>query len=400
MRLLYVHECFGALGGAEANVYITATELKRRGHVVGIMHGPATGKSEADWSETFADRFPWRPDQGREWTAKVLAAFRPDVVYVHKMPDLDVLEVLVTSGLPLVRMVHDHDIYCMRSYRYPYFSRAICTRPLTPYCVFPCCACLARNRTGGLPFKWVSFRRKKREIHLNQQFHRMVVATNYMKEQLLINGFDPRRIEIHAPIPRPADSMIRSSFSDRNLIVYAGQIIRRKGVDVLIEALALVRTPFECVILGDGNRRSFCEKLNRRLGLDHRILFKGYVSQEELKQYYRECCLLAISSVWPEPMTLVGLEAMRCALPVVAFDAGGIKEWLTDGYNGFLVRWMDRPAYASRVEQLLKNKTLARTMGERGYERASRDYDFEKYLTDLERMLNQVAVETGAQSAY
>src|SRR5688572_13539279 len=57
MRLLFVHERFGAMGGAEANVLVTATELKRRGHTVGLLHGPATGKEEALWRDTFAQRF-------------------------------------------------------------------------------------------------------------------------------------------------------------------------------------------------------------------------------------------------------------------------------------------------------------------------------------------------------
>src|SRR5256885_5352334 len=42
----------------EANVLATAAELKRRGHAVGILHGPGTGRAEADWEETFRDRYP------------------------------------------------------------------------------------------------------------------------------------------------------------------------------------------------------------------------------------------------------------------------------------------------------------------------------------------------------
>ena len=58
MRLLYVHERFGALAGAEANAHITATELGKRGHTLGILHGPSTGKNEPGWNATFPNRFP------------------------------------------------------------------------------------------------------------------------------------------------------------------------------------------------------------------------------------------------------------------------------------------------------------------------------------------------------
>ena len=53
-------------------------------------------------------------------------------------------------------------------------------------------------------------------------------------------------------------------------------------------------------------------------------------------------------------------------LPVVAFDAGGIREWLFDGENGFLVPWKDTDRFAERIEQLLRDKELARRLGRRG----------------------------------
>lgn len=398
MRILYVHERFGALAGAEANAHITATELGKRGHSMGILHGPGTGKGESAWQTTFAFRAALGPSNNGPTVRKALADYQPDAVYVHKMSDLGVIETLVESGKPLVRMVHDHDIYCMRSYKYNYFTRAICTRAASPYCIFPCLASVVKNPGGGFPLKWVSYTEKKREIALNRRFDRMVVVTTYMRDELLKNGFDPMRIDIHAPVPRMGDPNLRSSFSGRNLIIYAGQIIRGKGVDVLLEALAKVRSPFECVILGDGNHRAFCEDLASRLGLADRVTFKGFVPQEELKNYYRECSVVALSSVWPEPIATIGLEVMRYALPIVAFDAGGIKDWLLDGQNGYLVPWMDRDAYAARIDELLRNKALARRLGEIGLKLVSERYDFDTYIGDLEKMFEGVLNEKRGRS--
>jgi len=395
MKLLYVHERFGALAGAEANAHITATELGKRGHTLGILHGPATGKNEPAWNTTFPHRYALPPQCTAAATRTALEHFQPDVVYVHKMADLAVIDALVRSGRPLVRMVHDHDIYCMRSYKYNYFTREICTRAASPYCIVPCLASVVKKSGGGFPLKWVSYSAKKREIALNRRFDRMVVVTTYMRDELLKNGFDARRIEIHAPVPRMGDPNLRSSFSDRNLIIYAGQIIRGKGVDVLLEALALVKMKFECVILGDGNHKAFCEELAKKLGLADRVTFKGFVPQEELKDYYRECSVVALSSLWPEPIATIGLEVMRYALPVVGFDAGGIKDWLHDGRNGFLVPWMDRAKFAARVEQLLNDKPLAKKLGENGLKFVSETYDFETYIGDLEKMFSRVAAGKG-----
>jgi glycosyltransferase involved in cell wall biosynthesis len=314
------------------------------------------------------------------------------------MPNLAVIEALVESGVPLVRMVHDHDIYCMRSYKYDYLTRKICTRAAGPACVFPCLASVVRNTGPGFPLKIVSYSEKLREIALNRRFDRMVVVTTFMRDELLKNGFDGSRIRIHAPVPRMGETGLRSNFSGRNLILYAGQIIRGKGVDVLLKSLAKMREKFECVILGDGNHRAACEKLSKKLGLTDRVHFKGYVPQEELKQYYRECSVVALPSVWPEPIATIGLEVMRYALPVVGFDAGGVKDWLLDGQNGFLIPWMDTGAFASRMDQLLADKPLAKRMGEAGFQLVSERYDFDGYIGDLEAMFAEVAEQKKASA--
>src|SRR5882672_3081672 len=366
MRLLFVHERFGAMGGAEVNAYLTAAELTQRGHTLGILHGEPTGKSEAGWREVFSERFLLASSSNLDVTKAALQNFQPDAVYVHKMPDLTVIKALADSGRLLIRMVHDHDLYCMRSYKYHPLTRKICARPASAYCIFPCGAMLTRNRNGGWPLKWVSYFGKRKEIRLNRKFHRMIVATHYMEQELLRNGFAPERIEVHAPVPRTNGVPLESSFSQRNLLIYAGQIIRGKGVNVLLESLTKIRLSFECIILGEGSHKSHCQKLCRELGLEDRVAFKGYVSPDQMPAYYSDASVAVVSSVWPEPFGAVGLEAMRYGLPVVAFDAGGIKEWLTDGVSGFLVPHMDRAQFAARVEHLLRDKSLARQMGARG----------------------------------
>ncbi|MDB6112398.1 MAG: hypothetical protein JWR69_4148 [Pedosphaera sp.] len=386
------------MAGAEANAFLTATELKSRGHTVGILHGEATGRGESGWRETFSQCFALNNGHSSETTRAAIEGFRPDVVYVHKLADLAVIEALVGSNRPLVRMVHDHDLYCMRSYKYNPFTRQICKRAASAYCVFPCGATLARNRDGGLPFRWVSYLAKKKELRLNRQFQRMVVATRYMRDELVRNHFDRDKIEIHVPVPRALETPRQSSFNNRNLILYTGQIIRGKGVDVLLESLAQVRVPFECIIFGEGSHRPYCVELCRKLGLNDRVQLKGFVPREELDQQYGDGSVAVMSSVWPEPFGSAGLEGMRYGLPVVAFDAGGISEWLIDSHNGFLVPWMDRAGFAARVEQLLRNKALGKQMGERGRKLLTQKYTFTRYIDGLEKMFENVVLEARSQT--
>src|SRR5690348_16061290 len=110
MRVLFVHERYGALAGAEANLYLTSTELKRRGHTVGIIHGPPTGKGVDRWDQTFAGQKFALAEQPGQSVDQALAEFKPDIVYVHKMADLTVIETLLRARSRLVRMIHDHDI--------------------------------------------------------------------------------------------------------------------------------------------------------------------------------------------------------------------------------------------------------------------------------------------------
>lgn len=391
MRLLFVHEKLGAFGGAEANILATATELAARGHTVALAHGTRSGRGEEAWERLFQSRYSLASADEGAALAAAIAEFQPDVVYLHKLAEETALETLVRSDVPTVRMVHDHDLYCMRSYKYNPLSRRICTRAASAYCVFPCGASLCRAGAGRFSFRWVSYFAKRRELELNRRFSRLVVATDYMREELVRNGFAPGRIERHAPVPRSAPALARANFGPRNRLVYAGQIIRGKGVDVLLESLARVTEPFECLIVGEGSHRAYCERLRDHLRLRNRVHFLGFQPQDQLAGYYGEASLAVMSSVWPEPFGATGLEAMRCGLPVVAFDAGGIREWLLDGVNGFLVPWMDRAAYAGRIDFLLRDKVQARQLGETGRQLASERFGFSAYVDGLEDLFKRTA---------
>jgi len=386
MKLLFVHQNLGALGGAEASIHLTGRELRTRGHDLALLHGGVTGQNEHEWRATFPSIYSLLDRNKALAVAIALSQFRPDAIYVHNMADLKVLEILSDSNLPLVRMVHDHEMYCMRGYKYNYFTRAICKRAASPYCVFPCLGAIGRNRNGGFPLKWVSYSAKKKEIELNQKFDRLLVYSHYSKGELLRNGFEPNKIELQVPMRCWGKDAAFSSFSQRNLILYAGQILRGKGVDLLLKVLSKVTEPFESVILGEGHYRTHCERLCKNLGLNDRVQFKGFVPRTELKTYYLESSVFVVSSLWPEPFGLTGPEAMRYGLPVVAFDAGGIREWLRDGENGFLVPWMDTQTFAQRIDELLRDKDLGRRMGARGLSMVNENYNANRQIERLENL--------------
>ncbi len=343
MKVLFVHQKLGEFGGAEAFIRLVASELQRRGHLLALLYSGATGNDEKSWWQTFYECCALPLEGGAAKVSAALEQIRPDLIFVHIMPK-EVMEALLDSNLPVIRMVHDHAMYCMRGYKYFYFSRRICTRPASLYCVFPCLASLGHNRGGGFPVKWVSYLEKRREIRLNQRCERIIVYSDYQKQELVRNGFEPKRIERCVPIRMWGSDGPSSTFSERNVVLFAGQIIRGKGVDILLKALSKLRVQFECNILGDGSHRAHCEKLSRRLGLHERVHFRGYVLPGQLNEYYLESSVFLMSSLWPEPFGLAGPEAMRYGLPVVAFDAGGHPRVADKRGNGVFGA-LERPSH-------------------------------------------------------
>ena len=98
----------------------------------------------------------------------MLTEFAPDVVFTHKMADLEILGALLDAGRPVVRMVHDHELCCMRGCKYSHFSRKICTRAAREHAI--------ERRGARVPFRWVSYLAKRRELALNRRIDRLVAA--------------------------------------------------------------------------------------------------------------------------------------------------------------------------------------------------------------------------------
>lgn len=391
-KILFVHETYGRLAGAEQNILVTAPRLAATFDLA-CLYWKRSGRDEAAFDALFprshAVDFAAPDDAAAERAvAAALAAERPDLIYVHKCVSLPVTRALLAGGVPVVRMEHDHDVYCMRSYKYSPWTRRICARRAGLGCLFPCLAFLARDRgRGRFGLRWVSYRRQMELIRLNWQFDANFVISRYMRDVLIQHGFRPDRIHLFPPIPPPRPVTSTSNFSARNRILFVGQILRGKGLDCLLKALPRLRVPYELVVLGDGSHRAFCEALTARLGLGGRVHFAGFVNQEQVALYYAETSLVAVPSVWPEPFAAVGLEALRYGLPVVGFDAGGIKDWLIDGVTGYLVPWMDIPRLADRIEHLLCHKEEARRLGEQGRAFVNRDYAFDSYVTRMQETL-------------
>jgi len=282
-------------------------------------------------------------------------------------------------------MVHDHDLWCPKGTGYFTFNRKNCHLSAGLPCYLDG-AFLERREGTGFPLKLRRLSEQFREMRRNYQFDKILVLSEYLRHQLIINGFPPDRLCIHNPvvdIGRPLPSPI----PEAPRILFVGSLVRGKGVDLLLEALAKLACPFSLDIVGSGKSEGELRDLASKLRLNDRVNFVGWVPHKILPRYYHEARVVAVPSCWPEPFGLTGQEAMHFARPVVAFDVGGISDWCENGVTGFTVPEQDVTAFANALERLLSDFDLAESMGKNGLQKVEADFSFTDNLDKVERYL-------------
>lgn len=397
MKILWLHEILGPQGGAETNVVSTARALRERGHENFLLHRRTASLGAADWAEVFS---PIQQVNSAEEVLARAATLSPEVIWIHNWAESSLFPRLRESGHAVARMVHDHSLYCMRQYKYHPLTRRNCARPASLACLFPCLAFLQRSQ-GRWPVRLASLGAKLREIADNRCLNRLVVASAHMRAELLGNGFAPEKIRILPPVPPPpttaptgpaeGESPPCWDESGAGELLFCGQILRGKGVDYLLRAVAHLTIPWHLTIAGEGSALPKCRALAKKLGVADRVRFLGHLSAEALDQAYRRASVVVVPSAWAEPFGMVGIEAMRRARPVVGFRVGGIPDWLHHEQNGLLVPPADPGALAAALTDLLAHPERARAFGLQGWKLCQSDFSFLRGIDNLEKLLHEIS---------
>lgn len=173
-----------------------------------------------------------------------------------------------------------------------------------------------------------------------------------------------------------------------------------KGHDLVLQALGLLaerglRIPYH--VVGTGPDQPRLVRLARDLGLADRVVFHGYVPDDEKECIYARSAAFVMPSrivrrdraPWSgEGFGLVYLEAALRGLPVIACDEGGQVECVIDGTTGFLVR-PDPEMIADRIARLAVDPEERRRLGEGGREFVRRRFTPEQFTADLERIISE-----------
>ena len=381
-RIRFVNHYAGIIGGIERYMERTALLLRANGFSVDCCYAEKTQDAERflaafDRAETISEALERPADEY-------------DLTVLHKVRDAAAVRKLRESGRTAV-FIHDHEYYCPRkSYYYP-VTRKNCSRS---YCEFlcGCCAMLRRPSPdntfranfGGFAALW-------REIRACGEF---IVLSGFMRDILVRQGIPAEKIVLIPPsvaIPaaapnRPAEPEDAKD-ADVPHILAIGQLIRGKGVDLLLDAMRLVKTPCVLDIVGTGNDEAYLKRLAAPLGSN--VVFHGYTPNPD--DMFRGVRAVILPWRWQEPFGLVGPEALAHGIPVAGFDVGAIREYLIDGETGLLVPSGDTVALADAIDRLLADPANAASMGSRGRELVSARFTDAALLTGWNKLLEASA---------
>jgi len=159
-------------------------------------------------------------------------------------------------------------------------------------------------------------------------------------------------------------------------LLFVGRLRLRKGVEVLLAALARLAAEGSrprLLVAGDGEHRATLEAETARLDLGGQVVFLGRRGAGEVAALLAGCRGLVVPSIY-EGMPLVVLEAMAAGKPVIASAVSGIPEVVLDGTTGWLVPPEEPEALARALAELLGEPAEGERRGAAGRERVARDF--------------------------
>jgi D-inositol-3-phosphate glycosyltransferase len=267
---------------------------------------------------------------------------------------------------------------------------------------------LVKNRTLALGARAEPQLRIRVEGEIAQQADLLIASTEDESRDLVdLYGADPDRVfvvppgvdlSMFQPIDR-AEARRKIGYGTGRLLLFAGRLERLKGVDVAINALALLRDrahdDVRLLILGEDSREgeeSEKERL-KALSLEARVRdrvdFLGSVAHHELPYFYSAADVVVMPS-YSESFGLVALEAQASGRPVVAADVSGLRSVVRDDVSGYLIDGHEPAAYAERIGRLLNDPEMARQMGARGRLLAQR-FSWTRTADRLELLFERIA---------
>ncbi len=389
MKIIQINDTYSLIGGSEKTLRKCSEQLARLGHEVIIAHGQSSGGTEQDepWREVCIAPIGSCTPLGDQSACfgelrDLILAEKPDIVHVRNFNGFMTTERLMSLA-PVVRTVHTMWGYCPNGMKYDPGQGGLCRKRLGAHCLlrYGATGC-SINQDGRSIAALEWFTRMlacRMAIRADSRLAGIVVTSEYMRSELSACGVPWESIEIIAPPIEISGTDADCLAPTRRSILFVGRVVVWKGLRALLDAVALLPADIELHVAGDGAHRSEMQEYAERLGIGERVVFHGWVPHEELGRLYRQCSVVAFPTTAPEPFGNVGPEAMVHGRPVVAFDVGGVREWLVDGLNGYIAPPGDVGTFAERLRSLVDDPAKAFAMGMAGRERTMRLFSADEH---------------------
>ena len=362
MRILQVVSIAYEMGGAEVTVRLIQDSLQRQGHEVFVL---STDKNAAG-KDVFADvmmaavsggsftrlfKYFWNYDAYRKVRA-VIRDFGPDIIHLHTMSEFSPSLLWGIGKTPTVLTVHGPEEF---------------TLELLPWFLAPSDYSHGSYRwediriIGRLRYSYLRYIQRPAYRLALRRVKLITVPSKFLARLIAVDFPRTPIVNIYPGIAMPR--RIPLPHSSPPTVLYVGRLEVAKGVDYLIKAFAHVHHVLpeaRLRIVGDGSQREVLEGVVKQLGLGGLVEFAGYVKPEQIYQEYAAASLVAIPSVWPEGLGLVGLEALGIGRPIVGSNSGGIPELIDSEVTGLIVEPRDEYGLAHAIgDMLLDRRKLA-----------------------------------------
>ena len=271
-----------------------------------------------------------------------------------------------------------------------------------------------REQMGGEPEelekKYKFSHRISEELRIFRSVKAQTVTTKVQKEKLeQLYGFTsdnisiiPPGVDVHTFRPlKPGGRKVKTGLPDRYVFCLS-RIDTNKGHDLLLNAFNIVRKaiPDVHLIIGGGSPKpqqrelevlATMRKIIDKKGIRSRVHIIGYVPDELLVPFYQQAELFVLPSIF-EPFGMTALEAMACGKVVVASKFGGIRDVISSGENGLLIDPSHTSEFADAIIMLLKDRRLAKDMGQTGCKTIQRHFSWEdiaeRHIAFYEKFMN------------
>lgn len=223
---------------------------------------------------------------------------------------------------------------------------------------------------------------------------KIITVSDYSKSRLAARGVEHNKIKtlyhgVNTKQFKKDGAILKDNYDCEHIVLYVGPLIKRKGLDTLIDAFALLREQMdtvELVIVGDGDQEKYREMAESE-GIGDVVHFVGFVQEELLPQYYRTADLFVLPSRL-EGFGQVLLEAMASGTPVIGTNTTSIPEVV--GEAGILIEPNNSNVLEENMRKLLEDERLSRNLSMQGMKRVSEIFSWEVQLDSLENLYHQL----------